>query len=77
MMSKTERSAEEWIDQYAKKLSVDAPTAQEIEVLLKIAAEAAHSSERVAAPIACWMAGKVNIDLQEAYEKACSQKDDF
>ena len=34
--------------------------------MLELAAVAAHSSERIAAPLACWIAGRVGLDLDEA-----------
>jgi hypothetical protein len=48
-------TADEWIDRYAAALGVAPPTAEERETLLALAAEAAHASERIAAPIACWV----------------------
>jgi hypothetical protein len=33
-----------------------------VEQLLTLAGEAAHRSERTAAPIACWLAGRAGLD---------------
>jgi uncharacterized protein DUF6457 len=55
----------EWISSYAAHLGAQAPTASEIEDILAIAAAAAHSSERLAAPIACWIAGQSGRSLAE------------
>ena len=43
-------NAREWLAAYAEKLGTDPPTTEEFKVLLDVAGEAAHSSERVAAP---------------------------
>ncbi|MBK5118195.1 MAG: hypothetical protein JJE23_14940 [Thermoleophilia bacterium] len=61
-------TAEEWIAAFATSVGGDAPTPEEVEKLLKLAAVAAHSSERTAAPVACWIAGRLGLDLDEAYE---------
>jgi hypothetical protein len=52
------------------RLGVDPPTAAEFSALLDLAAEAAHSSERVAAPVACWVAARAGRDPKEALEVA-------
>jgi len=49
---------EEWVRAFCAEIGVDAPTADEEEQLLELAAVAAHASERPAAPLACWAAGK-------------------
>jgi hypothetical protein len=51
-------NAREWIDDFAQRLGVEPPTADEFSALLDLAGEAAHSSERVAAPAATWVAAK-------------------
>jgi hypothetical protein len=38
--------------------------------LLELAAEAAHSSQRTAAPIACWIAGKTGRPAAELMDAA-------
>ena len=35
-----------------------------------MAGEAAHSSQRIAAPVACWLAAKAGVDLDEAMRLA-------
>ena len=52
----------EWIDQFAAALGVDAPDDDTIEALLALAGDAAHASERTAAPIACWLVGQAGVD---------------
>jgi hypothetical protein len=59
-------SAQEWLSGLAAEMGFDAPSPNEIESLLNLAGIAAHSSERIAAPIACWMVGVAGIDPEEA-----------
>jgi hypothetical protein len=63
-------NAKEWISAYAHALGVEPPTTEEFSALLDLAGEAAHSSERVAAPVACWIAAKAGKPLDEAMEIA-------
>jgi hypothetical protein len=63
-------NATSWISAYAERLGVDAPSRDEFEAILALAAEAAHSSERVAAPVACWVAAKAGVPLTDALEAA-------
>jgi hypothetical protein len=63
-------TAEEWIDQFAGKLGAEAPGDAEFSEILELAAEAAHSSERTAAPVACWIAGRTGKPLSELIEIA-------
>src|SRR4051812_9409261 len=63
-------NARSWIAAYAERLGADAPTRDEFEAILALAAEAAHSSERVAAPVACWVAAKAGVPLTDAVEAA-------
>jgi hypothetical protein len=55
----------EWISSFAARLDAEPPSASEIADILAIAAAAAHSSERLAAPIACWIAGQSGRSLGE------------
>jgi hypothetical protein len=59
-----------WISAYAERLGADAPTRDEFDAILALAAEAEHSSERVAAPVACWVAAKARVPLTDAIEAA-------
>jgi hypothetical protein len=63
-------NATSWIAAYAERLGADAPTRDEFEAILALAAEAAHSSERVAAPVACWVAATAGVPLTEALKAA-------
>jgi hypothetical protein len=57
--------AKEWIEGFARELEVAPPTDKEFEQILDLAAIAAHGSERIAAPVACWMGGRVGRPLDE------------
>ncbi len=59
-------NAKDWIDAFAGELGTPAPTPDELEALLELAGVAAHSSERVAAPVACWVAAKAGVGPQDA-----------
>ncbi|HET6830288.1 MAG TPA: DUF6457 domain-containing protein [Solirubrobacterales bacterium] len=61
-----EPSAEQWIASFAAAVGAEAPDEERIAELLKLAAVAAHSSERIAAPIACWIAGAEGIEIERA-----------
>jgi hypothetical protein len=63
-------NATDWLAAYADKLGVDAPTKEELKAVLDLAGVAAHSSERIAAPVACWLAAKAGVDLPEAMRLA-------
>ena len=63
-------TAEEWIGRFAAEAGLEAPSPEQIDSLLKIAAAAAHSSERIAAPVACYLVGAGGIDLDRAREIA-------
>ena len=63
-------NATEWLEAFAAELGVDAPSEDELEALLALAAEAAHSSERIAAPVACWLAARAGKSPAEAREVA-------
>ena len=59
-------NANEWIAAYAEQLGGEPPTAAEFKAILDLAAEAAHASERVAAPVACWLSAKAGRSLEES-----------
>ena len=63
-------NAREWINAYAQRLGTEPPTTEEFATLLDVAGEAAHSSERVAAPVACWVAAKAGVEPHEALAAA-------
>jgi len=59
-------TAEQWVERFANELGAEGPGQDDFEQVLKLAAEAAHSSERTAAPVACWIAGRTGKTLAEA-----------
>ena len=64
--SAPQMTAPEWLAAYAEKLGIPAPTKEELEAVLDLAGEAAHASQRIAAPVACWLAAKAGVGLEEA-----------
>jgi Domain of unknown function (DUF6457) len=58
-------SRDEWITSFARAAGVQPPSVDEITELLDLAATAAHASERTAAPLACWVAGRSGLELAE------------
>jgi hypothetical protein len=63
-------NANDWLAAYAEKLGIPAPTKDELKAVLDLAGEAAHSSQRIAAPVACWRAARAGVDLDEAMRLA-------
>ena len=56
---------DEWIAAFAREAGVERPSPAEIRELLELAGTAAHASERTAAPIACWIAGRAGLSLEQ------------
>lgn len=69
-------NANEWLTAFAEKLGTAPPTTDEFKALLDLAAEAAHASERVAAPVACWVAARAGSSPEEALAAARTVKAD-
>jgi hypothetical protein len=68
-------TAEEWVEEFAREIGLAPPDRRQVESILGLAAEAAHASERTAAPVACWMAGisgRALPDLEEAAKRVGS-----
>jgi hypothetical protein len=61
---------DEWIRAFAAEIGVTAPTDAEIGQLLKLASIAAHASERPAAPLACFVAGRSDRPIADLVEAA-------
>jgi hypothetical protein len=59
-------TAEEWLRAFADEIGVAAPSREQMDEILALAGVAAHSSERIAAPIACYMLGLSGRSLTEA-----------
>ena len=56
----------EWIATFARELGVEALGEDDIEALLDVAGIAAHASERIAAPLTCFLVGQAGISPAEA-----------
>jgi hypothetical protein len=63
-------NAPDWLAAYAERLGTSAPTRDEMTAVLDLAGVAAHSSQRIAAPVACWMAARAGADLETAMRLA-------
>lgn len=63
-------NAREWIDAFSERLGVEPPSAEEWSALLDMAGVAAHSSERVAAPVSCWVAARAGVSAADALAAA-------
>jgi hypothetical protein len=61
---------DEWISAFAREAGVAPPSVAEIRELLDLAGTAAHASERTAAPLACWIAGRSEVSVEELREAA-------
>ena len=60
----------QWLTRYAAELGTEPPSPTEMEALLALAGEAAHASERAAAPITCWLAARAGVAPHRALELA-------
>jgi hypothetical protein len=58
-------TAEEWLTNFAAALGVDPPDDEQVRDLLRLAGEAAHASERTAAPVACWLVARAGLSPAE------------
>ena len=63
-------SRDAWIARFARELGVDAPDPETVTLLLDLAGEAAHASERTAAPIACFLVGLARRSPDQALATA-------
>jgi Domain of unknown function (DUF6457) len=63
-------TADEWIREFAGEIGAPAPDRDQMDEILRLAAVAAHASERIAAPIACYLAGLTGRPLDEAIDLA-------
>jgi hypothetical protein len=59
-------TAMEWLAAYSEALGTDPPTEEEVNQILALAGVAAHSSERTAAPVACWLVARAGVELSDA-----------
>jgi hypothetical protein len=56
-----DRTADEWVREFAAHLGVEPPTAAEQAEILDLAGVAAHASERTAAPLSCWLVARAGL----------------
>jgi hypothetical protein len=63
-------NAREWIAAFAERLGTEPPSNTEWSTLLDLAGEVAHASERVAAPVSCWVAAKAGVEPDQALSAA-------
>jgi hypothetical protein len=68
--TRIEMTAEEWIQDFCEEVGEAAPSEADREAILRLAAVAAHASERIAAPMACWVGGASGKSLSELVELA-------
>ncbi|MFN0026132.1 MAG: DUF6457 domain-containing protein [Acidimicrobiales bacterium] len=61
-----------WIARFAAQLGVEPPDQETFEALLALAAQAAHASERTAAPVACYLLGLTGRTLAEGNRAAAA-----
>jgi hypothetical protein len=57
---------DQWVEAYAELLGTAPLTPAEIDDLLALAGLAAHGSERTAAPLACYLAGRSGKRIEDA-----------
>ena len=62
----TGRRGENWIAAFADRCGLAAPDDDTVATLLELAGVAAHVSERIAAPIACWLVGQSGMSAADA-----------
>ena len=63
-------NGQEWIATFANELGLEPLDEAEIEALLDLAGVAAHASERLAAPLTCYLAAKAGISPGDALARA-------
>lgn len=65
-------SVDEWLEAFITATNGDQLNNEDCEAILALASEAAHSSERTAAPLACWVASAAGLSPLAALEIARS-----
>ena len=58
-------TAQEFLAAFAAEIGVPVPDGAQFDELLALASVAAHGSERLAAPLACWMGGASGRSAEE------------
>jgi len=65
----------EWITAFAERLGLPALDDDTVEALLDLAGVAAHASERLAAPLTCYLVGVAGLPPTEALALARQMAD--
>jgi hypothetical protein len=63
-------NAREWIDAFCAEIGAEPPSGDDFKEILDLAAVAAHASERIAAPVACYVGGAAGASLPELHSAA-------
>jgi Domain of unknown function (DUF6457) len=63
-------NAEEWVRRFAAEVGAQPLSEEDLDQVLKLAAIAAHGSERTAAPVACWIGGQTGRSPESLREIA-------
>jgi len=58
-------TVDEFLAAFAAEIGVPAPSGEQATALLEVASIAAHTSQRTAAPLACWMGGASRMPIDE------------
>jgi hypothetical protein len=58
-------TAKQWIERFAAEVGAEPPTEEDFNAMLDLAGVAAHASERIAAPVACWIGGASGRSIEE------------
>ena len=58
-------TAQEFLEAFAAEVATLGPTREETDALLELATIAAHASERLAAPLTCWIGGASGLPATE------------
>ena len=74
-MSDDQPSGREWVARFAAATGQSDLSDADVEALLDLAGVAAHSSERLAAPLACFLVGRAGMAPQAALDLARSLVD--
>jgi hypothetical protein len=69
-------TSQSWLREFAERLGVEVPSEEEVATILDLAGSAAHASQRVAAPVACWIAAAAGLSPAAALEVARRMDDE-
>jgi len=69
-------TGQEWMTAFAARLGAEPPDQGTIDELLELASVAAHASERLAAPLSCWLVGAAGVSAADALAAAKALADE-